>query len=97
MRTGKRQSNDDSIKPILRKYRSIHDEYLNQTNAATMLMRAGAKTALDGWIAHSEWVMCMDEQMVAERVARRTRAKDLEAKRTTLRNLEMKERKAHGK
>lgn len=95
MRTGKGRSREAEIGPILRKYRSIHDEYLNQTNAATMLMRAGAVTALDGWIAHSEWVLCMDAQMVEERVARRRRAEHLEAKRTELRNLEMKARKAH--
>jgi len=97
LRTGKRQSREVEIGPILRKYRSIHNEYLTLTEAATMLMREGAVTALDGWIAHNKWVLCMDERTMAERVARRKRAENLEAKRTELRNLEMKERKSHGK
>lgn len=86
---------DAYVKPILRKWRTIIDEYLNHTNAATVLMRANAETALDGWNACLEFLLCMDEPTVAERVARRERAKNLEAKRNELRSLELKERKQH--
>ena len=87
-----RRSKDAEVRPILRKYRSVIDEYLNNTQAATVLMRYNAETALDGWRAAIEWFLCMDEETVAERVARRERAKNLEAKRDELRNLELKER-----
>lgn len=95
MRTGKaaeRQSNNESVRPILRKWRTITDEYLNNTNAATVLMRANAETALDGWNAAVEWFLSMDEPTVAERVARRERAKNLEARKNESRILELKEK-----
>lgn len=91
----KKRSRDAEVRPILRKYGVVIDEYLNHTNAATVLMRADAETALDGWNAALEWFLCMDEHTVAERVARRERAKNLEAKRDEIRNLELKARQQH--
>lgn len=90
-----RQSSEADIRPILRKYGVVIDEYLNHTNAATVLMRANAETALDGWNLAIEWMLCMDDPTVAERAARRMRAKNLEAKRNELRSLELKERRNH--
>ena len=91
----RKQSRDAKVRPILRKYGVVIDEYLNQTNAATVLTRVNAETALDGWLAAVEWFLCMDEHTVAERAARYQRAKNLEAKRDELRNLEMKVRQSH--
>lgn len=79
----------------LRQSRTLLDEYVNLTNAATVLMRAEASTALDGWIACLAWVLCMDEQGAAERVGRRHRKDNLKAKREELRILELKERQQH--
>lgn len=87
-----RRSSDGTVGPIPRKWRTIIDEYLNNTNAATVLMRNNAETALDGWNSAVEWFLSMDEPTVAERVARRNRAKNLEARKNESRILELKEK-----
>ena len=79
--------------PSYRCFRKVKDEYMNPTEAATVLTRKAAKTALDGWKAALEWVLSMDESTVRERVARSERKSALETKRTELFNSEMKERK----
>jgi ParB/RepB/Spo0J family partition protein len=78
--------------PTFRQFRKVKDEYLTPTEAATVLTRKEARTALDGWKAALEWVLSMDESTVQERVARSERQKALENKRTELLNLESKER-----
>jgi len=78
--------------PTFRQFRKVKDEYLNPTEAATVLSRKDAKTALDGWNAAVEWILSMDESTVRERVARHERKITLEKKRTESLNLELKER-----
>lgn len=87
-----RNNSVGEVGPWIKKWRVLLDEYINKTNAATVLMRANAEMALDGWEAAIEWVLSMDEKTVAERVARRDRAKNLKAKNNTSRILELKEK-----
>ncbi|MCI0564800.1 MAG: hypothetical protein MN733_40555, partial [Nitrososphaera sp.] len=87
-----RNNSVGEVGPWIKKWRVLLDEYINKTNAATVLMRANVETALDGWEAAIEWVLSMDEKTVAERVARRDRVKNLKAKNNTSRILELKEK-----
>ena len=90
-----KQSIQAASQTSLRQARTLLDEYVNLTNAATVLMRLHAQTALDGWIACLSWVLCMDDVSLAERVGRKQRKDDLEAKRDQLRINELNERKAN--
>lgn len=95
MRTVNKQSSKTTLKPYPRKMGVLEDELENQTNAATVLMRADAQTALDGWNAAIAWVICMDDYTVAERVARSKRAQNLEARREQQRILELSLRRTY--
>lgn len=90
-----RRSCNAEVKPYPRKMGVLKDEYLNGTNAATVLMRANAQTALEGWNACIEWVISMDEYTMAERIARRKRAENLEARKERQRILELELRRTY--
>lgn len=83
----------EGVKPHARQWRTYEDEYLNHTNAATVLMRANAETALDGWVAAIEWFLSMDAASIEERTARKKRAENLADRKNEQRILELKERK----
>jgi ParB/RepB/Spo0J family partition protein len=76
--------------PTFRQFRKVRDEYLTPREAATVLTRSNAKTALDGWKAAIEWILSMDESTVRERVARHERKHALNEKRLQSLNLERK-------
>lgn len=81
------------IQPIFRPIGIVIDELKNKTNAALMLERYGAKTAVQGWCAAIEWVLSLDRRTKLERCQRKQNSIALENRRNVLRDLEMKERK----
>lgn len=83
----------EDIEPTFRTIRTVIDELKYRTYAATMLERAKAKTPLQGWVAAIEWVLSIDKQTLAERMDRKRRYIEAEARKNILRDLEMKERK----
>lgn len=76
--------------PTFRQFRKVRDEYVTPQEAATVLTRSDAKTALDGWNAALQWVLSMDERTVQERVARHERKIALNEKRFQSLNFERK-------
>lgn len=92
-RAKQRQQSNGGLKPHFRKMGIYTDEIENGTNAAMVLTRAGAETALDGWREAIKWVLQLDQESVSIRTARKNKTEELFRQVSEHRNREMKARK----
>lgn len=81
------------IKPSFRQFRKVLNEYLTPTEKASVLLRAEASNASQGWDACIAFVLMSDAAEMEKKLRRQELSDANTMKKTLLRNLELNRRK----